>query len=81
MLLHGSSADRVTRPQTSDSDRTRGFKLGVTMAPGSWNARCLKRDDRNLVDLIGQIAAGKDLRFDPRAIIGSWIIARFSKRR
>jgi hypothetical protein len=59
----------------------RGFKLGVTMVPGSWKSRCLKKDDGNIVDLIGQIAAGKDLRFDPRAIIGSWIIARFSKRR
>jgi yecA family protein len=59
----------------------RGFKHGVTMASDSWNARSLKKDDRNLVDLIGQIAAGKDPRFDPRAIIGSWIIARFSKRR
>jgi hypothetical protein len=53
----------------------RGFKHGVTMASDSWKARSLKKDDRNLVDLIGQIAAGKDPRFDPRAIIGSWIIA------
>jgi yecA family protein len=58
----------------------RGFTYGVGMISGSWKARLLKKDDNNLLDLIGQVAAGNQLGFDPRSIVENWVVARFGKR-
>jgi yecA family protein len=57
----------------------RGFIHGVTTIPAAWKARSLKKDDKNLIDLIGKVAADKQLSFNPRAIVGTWVAARFCK--
>ena len=58
----------------------RGFKHGMRIIDLAWKARSLKKDDKNLIDLIGRIASDNDMGFDPRAIIGNWVAARFGKR-